>query len=168
MKNKEKTREKLLGELKILREQMKEFKKSESERKKVDKVLTETKEQLEAQTWGLKKTNETIRLLYKELEDKNKELQKLDQLKSDFVSTVSHELRTPLAITKEGISLVLDEVPGKVNDKQKKILGMSRDNIDRLASIINDLLDISIHQAPLQYPKNRSEPAGLKLTSAPL
>ena len=143
MKNKEKTREKLLGELKILREQMKEFKKSESERKKVDKVLTETKEQLEAQTWGLKKTNETIRLLYKELEDKNKELQKLDQLKSDFVSTVSHELRTPLAITKEGISLVLDEVPGKVNDKQKKILGMSRDNIDRLASIINDLLDIS-------------------------
>ena len=64
----------------------------------------------EAQAWGLKKTNEAIRLLYKELEEKNKELKKLDQLKSEFVSTVSHELRTPLAITKEGVNLILDGV----------------------------------------------------------
>ena len=63
--------------------------------------------------WGLKKTNESIRILYKDLEEKNAELKKLDQLKSDFVSTVSHELRTPLSITIEGINLILDGLAGQ-------------------------------------------------------
>jgi len=71
------------------------------------------------------------------------ERKKLDKLKDDFISTVSHELRTPLSITKEGISLVLDKIPGDINEKQKKILTTSRDNIDRLSRIINELLDIS-------------------------
>jgi len=37
----------------------------------------------------------------------------------------------------------LDEVPGKISQKQKDILKMSKENIDCLARIINDLLDIS-------------------------
>ena len=78
-----------------------------------------------------------------ELEKKNEELRKLDQLKSDFVSTVSHELRTPLSITKEGISLIIDGIPGAINEKQRKILSTAKDNVDRLARIINELLDIS-------------------------
>ncbi|MCX5712158.1 MAG: ATP-binding protein, partial [Candidatus Omnitrophica bacterium] len=76
------------------------------------------------------------------LRDITKE-KELDALKSEFVSTVSHELRTPLSITKEGVSLILDEIPGKINEKQRKILATSRDNMDRLARIINSLLDIS-------------------------
>jgi len=71
------------------------------------------------------------------------ERKKLENLKDEFISTVSHELRTPLSIIKEGVSLVLDEVPGKISQKQKDILKMSKENIDRLAQIINDLLDIS-------------------------
>ena len=67
----------------------------------------------------------------------------VDRMKTEFISTVSHELRTPLSITKEGISLVLDKIPGKINKKQDKILTIAKDNIDRLARIINDLLDIS-------------------------
>lgn len=100
-------------------------------------------EELEMQTWGLKKTNEAIKLLYKELEEKTRRVQELDKLKSDFISTVSHELRTPLSITKEGISLVLDRIPGEINEKQERLLVTAKDNIDRLARIINSLLDIS-------------------------
>ncbi|MEI6831800.1 MAG: ATP-binding protein, partial [Candidatus Omnitrophota bacterium] len=81
--------------------------------------------------------------MIEELKQKNIALEKLDQLKSDFVSIVSHELRTPLSITKEGISLVLDGVTGSINPKQSKILTTSKNNIDRLARIINSLLDIS-------------------------
>ncbi|MFA6358236.1 MAG: ATP-binding protein [Candidatus Omnitrophota bacterium] len=84
-----------------------------------------------------------LRKYQHELEDKNKELEKLDQLKTDFVSIVSHELRTPLSITKEGISLVLDGIAGSLNPKQDKILTTARNSIDRLARIINSLLDIS-------------------------
>lgn len=71
------------------------------------------------------------------------ERKKLDQLKDEFISTVSHELRTPLSITKEGISLILEGIPGVINPSQQKILKSSKDNIDRLSRIINELLDIS-------------------------
>lgn len=110
---------------------------------KTEKELTESKKNLDAHMWGLEKTNEAIRLLYKELEIKNAELKKLDQLKSDFVSIVSHELRTPLSIIKEGINLVLDEITGKINEKQHKYLSIASQNVDRLGRIINDLLNIS-------------------------
>lgn len=106
-------------------------------------VQIHIKRLIENMKWVAQKTNEGIKVLYEELKRKNEELQKLDQLKSDFVSTVSHELRTPLAITTEGISLMIDEIPGEINDKQRKILSTSKDNIDRLARIIDDLLDIS-------------------------
>ncbi|MFC1666481.1 ATP-binding protein [Candidatus Omnitrophota bacterium] len=111
--------------------------------KKAEKVLKDAKDELEIQAWGLRKTNEAIRILYKELESKNIKLRKLDQLKSDFISTVSHELRTPLTITKEGISLILDEVLGKVNQEQRRFLGVALENLNRLTRVINDLLDIS-------------------------
>ena len=113
------------------------------EQKKAEKALQETKHELEKQAWGLEKTNESIKLLYKELEEKNKELQKLDQLKSDFVSTVSHELRTPLTTMKEFVSIISDEIPGKLNKEQREYVDIVKSNIDRLARLINDLLDIS-------------------------
>jgi len=109
----------------------------------VEQKIQEAKEEVEAHEWGVKKTNDAIKLLYKELEEKNKELQALDRLKSDFISTVSHELRTPLAITKEGITLIQDGILGKVNEKQAKVLTTARDSIDRLARLITSLLDIS-------------------------
>lgn len=76
------------------------------------------------------------------LRDITKE-KEIDRMKTEFISTVSHELRTPLSITKEGISLVIDRIPGEINEKQESILVVAKDNIDRLARIINSLLDIS-------------------------
>jgi signal transduction histidine kinase len=110
---------------------------------KAEQELKRVKGELEIQAWGLKKTNEGIKILYKELEKKNAELKKLDQLKSDFVSTVSHELRTPLSIIKDSVSVILGGVAGKVNKKQARILAMSQESMERLERIINDLLDIS-------------------------
>ena len=93
--------------------------------------------------------------MLEQLRQKNAQLEKLDQLKSDFVSIVSHELRTPLSITKEGISLVLDGITGSINPQQQKILTTSRNNIDRLARIINSLLDISrIESGKMELRKN--------------
>jgi len=109
----------------------------------VEQKIQEAKEDVEAHEWGVQKTNEAIKTLYTELEEKNKELQELDRLKSDFISTVSHELRTPLAITKEGISLISDGVLGHVNEKQSKVLTTTTDSIDRLSRLITSLLDIS-------------------------
>jgi len=68
---------------------------------------------------------------------------KLEKMKDEFIGTVSHELRTPLSITKEGISLIMDKVPGPVNEQQAHILTVSKNNIDRLTRIINSLLDMA-------------------------
>lgn len=84
----------------------------------------------------------TLNML-EDLQEAKEELQELDKLKSDFISTVSHELRTPLTIIKEGVSIVLDGFYGTVNDDQKKLLLASKNNVDRLMRIINGLLDIS-------------------------
>jgi len=74
----------------------------------------------------------------KRAEEKIKEAMKT---KSEFTSVVSHELRTPLTAIKEGIALVFDEVVGKINDEQKQLLGIAKKNVDRLARLINDVLD---------------------------
>jgi len=130
--------------------------------KKLEIELKEAKNELEIQTWGLEKTNKAIKLLYKELEARNKRLRELDKLKSDFISTVSHELRTPLSIVKEGINLVMDEIPGEINEKQKKVLTASKDNIDRLTRIINNLLDISkIESGKIELNKKEFNVAGV-------
>jgi len=61
--------------------------------------------------------------------------------KSEFTSTVSHELRTPLTAIKEGIALVVGGLAGEINEEQKEILDISKKNVDRLARLINDVLD---------------------------
>jgi len=63
------------------------------------------------------------------------------ELKTKFAATVSHELRTPLALIKEGISLVLDEISGPVNKKQRNLLVTVKDNTDRLGRLIDNTLD---------------------------
>jgi PAS domain S-box-containing protein len=67
----------------------------------------------------------------------------IENMKSEFVSTVSHELRTPLTSIREGVAQVFEELLGPINEDQKEFLTIAMDEIDRLTSIINDLLDIS-------------------------
>jgi len=61
--------------------------------------------------------------------------------KSKFLSMVSHELRTPLTAIKEGINIVLEGLAGELNAEQKDFLETARRNVDRLARLINDVLD---------------------------
>ncbi|MBN1803914.1 MAG: PAS domain S-box protein [Sedimentisphaerales bacterium] len=69
------------------------------------------------------------------------QLRETMEMKSQFISTVSHELRTPLAAMKEGIAIVLDEVTGRINGKQRKFLDIAKRNVDRLENMINNILD---------------------------
>jgi len=78
-----------------------------------------------------------------ELEKANEELKKIDEMKSEFVSVASHELRTPLASIKNAVQLILQGKTGEINENQQKFLSMAERNINRLASILNDLLDLS-------------------------
>ncbi len=80
---------------------------------------------------------------YLGLHNKVKEVEGLYKVKSEFTSIVSHELRTPLTAIKEGIELVLDGSVGETNSEQKEFLGIAKRNVDRLARLINYVLDFS-------------------------
>jgi PAS domain S-box-containing protein len=74
-------------------------------------------------------------------------LKELDQMKSAFVSNVSHELRTPLTAIKASADNMLDRLLGDLNEKQTGYLTRIKSNTDRLARLINDLLDLSTIEA---------------------
>jgi len=67
----------------------------------------------------------------------------IEQMKNEFISSISHEIKTPLAIIKEAISLVMDEIPGKIIEPQRDVLTTAQGNIGRLSNIIEALLDVS-------------------------
>lgn len=74
-------------------------------------------------------------------------LGELDQLKRDFVSHIGHELKTPLASMRESIHLLLSEIPGALNDKQRRFLQLGARNGERLSEMLSNLLDISRMEA---------------------
>ena len=81
--------------------------------------------------------------LYQEIIETNKKLERLEKLKSEFISIVSHELRTPLTSIKNSLDILLSGKCGEVTQAGEKFLTMAKRNVTRLSGIINDLLDIS-------------------------
>jgi signal transduction histidine kinase len=81
--------------------------------------------------------------LYDSLRDAKSELEKLNQIKNEFISMVSHELRTPLTAVKGFVKVVLSGEAGKIDPQQEKFLQIADQSIDRLTVLITDLLDIS-------------------------
>src|SRR3990172_6057049 len=81
--------------------------------------------------------------LFREIEDKGRQLEEANQHKSEFLANMSHELRTPLnAII--GFSEVLHErMFGEVNEKQAEYLQDIISSGRHLLSLINDILDLS-------------------------
>jgi signal transduction histidine kinase len=75
-----------------------------------------------------------------EAERLNAELRTLDGMKSDLLANVSHELQTPLVSVRGYTEMILKERLGAINDEQKKGLTLSLKNIDRLISMIDNLL----------------------------
>jgi len=97
-----------------------------------------------------------------ELKKVNGKLRELDKLKSEFLSTASHELRTPLTIIREFVSLVHDGVAGSINEEQKDCMGSALGNCDRLAQIINDLLDLQkIESGRVKLDRKKQNMAGI-------
>jgi len=70
------------------------------------------------------------------------ERKKVEQMKTEFISTVSHELRTPLTSISGALALVLGNVTGELPEKARSMLEMAARNSERLTLLINDILDL--------------------------
>ena len=71
------------------------------------------------------------------------EVQEANLAKSDFISFVSHELKTPMTSIKGFTDLLAAGVVGPVNDAQSNFLSTIRSNVDRMATLVTDLTDVS-------------------------
>jgi GAF domain-containing protein/nitrogen-specific signal transduction histidine kinase len=67
----------------------------------------------------------------------------VDRMKSEFISNVSHELRTPMTSIGGYAELLLSGSAGATTDTQRRFLSTIKTNADRLASLVDDLLNIS-------------------------
>ncbi len=101
-------------------------------------------------------------ILYEEIKDTNIKLEKLERLKSEFISIVSHELRTPLTSINSALDIILKGTTGEVNDAMEKFLNIAKRNVTRLSAIIYDLLDLSkIEAGKMEF---RFEKTNINLT----
>ncbi|HEX6808599.1 MAG TPA: ATP-binding protein [Gemmatimonadaceae bacterium] len=84
------------------------------------------------------------------------ELEKANKLKSDFLASMSHELRTPINAIMGHASLMIDQIHGTLNDRQRDALRRIRAAAQDLLTLINDLLDLARIEAgkmPVTYER---------------
>src|SRR5262245_7236786 len=70
-------------------------------------------------------------------------LSEINRLKSEFIAAASHELRTPLTSVQMGIHLLLEDPSGSLDDRQREILQVCREDSARLDRLMRELLDLS-------------------------
>lgn len=76
------------------------------------------------------------------VKEAQRKMEEAVELKTEFVSMISHELRTPLTAIREGVSIVIEGRAGELNGEQKEFLNIAKRNVDRLARLINEVLDL--------------------------
>ncbi len=77
-----------------------------------------------------------------ELEETNRRLVELDQIKSRFFANISHEMRTPLTLLLAPLETLMQRFENSFDEHSRELLGTMHANGMRLLKLINDLLDL--------------------------
>ncbi|TFG15376.1 MAG: PAS domain S-box protein [Promethearchaeota archaeon] len=88
-----------------------------------------------------KEAEESLKESERKLREQNIELQKLDQLKTNFLTMVSHELKTPLISIGGYTDLILTKYPNldaEIIDDLSRV----KNNVNRLGTYIEQLMDV--------------------------
>jgi GAF domain-containing protein/HAMP domain-containing protein len=81
--------------------------------------------------------------LFREIQDKSRELEIANKHKSEFLANMSHELRTPLNAIIGFSEVLIERMFGELNEKQDDYLKDIHSSGRHLLSLINDILDLS-------------------------
>ncbi len=83
-----------------------------------------------------------------------------ERMRSDFISMLSHEIRTPLTSIRESVSLIIEEVMGGINEKQRRFLEIASGEIERITRLLDHLMQISrLEAGAIEINHCRIEPA---------
>jgi two-component system, OmpR family, sensor kinase len=78
-----------------------------------------------------------------QLRRKNEELNRLNEMKTEFISIAAHELRTPLTSIVGYLDLMTEGAFGKLTASLGKPVDMARRNANRLVRLVEEMLDVS-------------------------
>jgi signal transduction histidine kinase len=102
-------------------------------RKAVENRLRSLREQYTAE----------LTLKNEQLEARNREVERANSLKTEFLASMSHELRTPLHTIIGFSELLGEQLEGPLTDKQQRFVGHILQDARHLLELINEVLDIS-------------------------
>ena len=105
-----------------------------------DTALRQARDELEQRV--LERTTQ-LAVANKELDLRNREVERATQLKSKFLASMSHELRTPLNAIVGFSDLLAEQTAGQLNEKQKRFVHHIKQGSGHLLQLINDILDLS-------------------------
>jgi signal transduction histidine kinase len=93
----------------------------------------------------LQHLNDSMRVLNKRLEGAKLELEKLDSIKTDFITIASHELRTPLAQIRGYTDIIdsLSEIGALKPEQMSQMVANLRKSTERMEELISAMLDVS-------------------------
>ena len=87
--------------------------------------------------------NNELVTLQRELNQKNKELERLNQLKNQFLGMASHDLRNPLSVIGSYCEFLIDEAADVLNEEHFEFVEEIHSTSQFMLNVVNDLLDVS-------------------------
>ncbi len=86
--------------------------------------------------------------------DMSRQLNEEENIRTEFIATLSHEIRTPLSSIHESVNMIIEEVFGAINDKQRKFLEIAAVEIKRITKLLNYLLNVAVLEMDVRKKKS--------------
>ena len=100
-------------------------------------------EMLKQQAVSLANTMGELKALNDELNERQQDLERAMTARSRFYASMSHELRTPINAVLGYSTLLLENIYGPLNEKQKEGIERTHKAAKHLLELVNDVLDLS-------------------------
>ena len=91
----------------------------------------------------LSRLNNELVTAQRELVKRNVELEKLNEIKNQFIGIAAHDLRNPLQVIDGYSQMLTDGLLGNLSPEQQKVVAVIRKNSDFMLRLVNDLLYLS-------------------------
>ena len=105
------------------------------------RILDETS-QIRAYSRALEDKSRSLEQATADLREANNQLQSLDRLKDDFMSSVTHELRTPLTSIR-ALAELMQADDGMPAAQRQQFIGIIVAETERLTRLVNQVLDMA-------------------------